>query len=156
MTDTTNPDVYFMGVFMRTTLSTDQSGGAVSIMEQWLPPEFSPPLHVHHREDQVLHVLEGEIRARLEPADGEPTETVVAAGSSIFLPRDVPHTFIAGAEGAKMLEINTPGGFERFHIDEGEVATEARIPEPAAPDIPRLTAAIDRFEAAFVGPPMSN
>ena len=155
MADTATRDVYFMGVPMRTTLATAETGGAVSIMEQALPPHFSPPLHVHEREDQVLHVVAGEITARLEPADGAPIEQSVPAGSSIFLPRGVPHTFIAGADGATMLEINTPGGFEQFHIDEGVPATGAGVPEPTEPDIPRLAAALAQYGGEFVGPPMT-
>ena len=146
-------DIWFEGVFMRTTVSAEETGGAISMMEQWLPPQFSPPAHVHSREDQVLHVLEGEITARLGEPDA-PT-TVVTAGESIFLPRKVTHCFIAGDEGAKILEINTPGGFEQFHVDAGEPATEARIPEPTVPDVPKLAAAIAPYEAEFVGPPMS-
>ncbi len=146
-------DIWFEGVFMRTTVSGDDTGGAISIMEQWLPPHFSPPMHVHHREDQAIHVIEGEITARLGDMDA-PT-TVVRAGESIFLPRNVPHCFIAGDGGAKMLEINTPGGFEQFHVDAGVEAPEARIPDPTEPDIPKLVEAIGPYEAEFVGPPMS-
>ncbi|WP_292656634.1 cupin domain-containing protein [Mesorhizobium sp.] len=47
-----------------------------------------PPVHVHHNEDEVIHVIEGGYEFWL---DGEVVP--VAAGASIFLPRGVPHTF---------------------------------------------------------------
>lgn len=154
MTDTTptkTRDVWFEGAFMRVLVDTEESDGAISMMEHWYPADWSPPLHVHHREDQVLHVLEGEIRAVL----GEGPMTTLRAGESVFLPRDVPHTFVTGDAGAKVLEINTPGGFEQFHVEAGEPATEARIPEPTEVDVPKLVAAIEPYDAEFVGPPLS-
>ena len=146
-------DIWFEGAFMRTTISTEESGGSISVMEHWMPPGFSPPAHVHHREDQVLHVLDGEITARLGDPDAPTTR--VRTGESIFLPRGIPHCFVAGPDGAKMLEVNTPGGFERFHVAAGVEAPEARIPDPTEPDIPKLVEAIQPYEAEFVGPPMS-
>lgn len=121
-------------------------------MEQWAPANWSPPTHVHSREDQVLYVIEGEITAQLGGPDGE--TSVVKAGESVFLPRQVPHCFLTGPEGAKLLEINTPGGFEQFHVDAGIEAPEVRIPDPTEPDIPKLVEAIAPYEAEFVGPPM--
>lgn len=146
-------DIWFEGVFMRVQVSTDETEGRISVMEQWAPANWSPPAHVHGREDQVLYVLEGEITAQLGGPDG-PT-TVVKAGESVFLPRQVPHCFLTGPEGAKLLEINTPGGFEQFHVDAGVEAPEVRIPDPTEPDIPKLVEAIGPYEAEFVGPPMS-
>lgn len=154
MTTDTNPtttDVWFEGAFMRVLIDTEDSGGAISMMEHWYPANWSPPLHVHRREDQVLHVLEGQLRATM----GDGVETVLSAGESIFLPRNVPHTFISGPEGAKAIEINTPGGFEQFHLEAGDPALETRIPDPKDVDVPKLVAAIEPYGAEFVGPPMS-
>lgn len=147
-------DIWFEGVFMRVQVSNDEADGAISMMEQWLPANWSPPLHVHQREDQVLYVLEGEIRAQLHTGGGV-EDTTVAAGGSVFLPRQVPHTFLTGSDGAKLLEINTPGGFEQFHVDAGDPATEAVIPAPTEVDVAKLVAAIQPYEAEFVGPPMT-
>ncbi|MEM9033662.1 MAG: cupin domain-containing protein [Actinomycetota bacterium] len=147
-------DIWFEGVFMRVQVSTDDTAGAISMMEQWLPAHWSPPLHVHRLEDQVLYLLEGEMRAQLHHESGV-EEQVVVAGESAFLPRGVPHTFLTGPEGAKLLEINTPGGFEQFHVDAGDVATEAVIPPASEVDVPKLVAAIQPYEAEFIGPPMT-
>lgn len=138
---------------MRVQVSTEETEGRVSVMEQWAPANWSPPTHVHSKEDQVLYILEGEITAQLGGPDG-PT-TLVKAGESVFLPRQVPHCFLTGPEGAKLLEINTPGGFEQFHVDAGIEAPEVRVPDPTEPDIPKLVEAIAPYEAEFVGPPMS-
>ena len=146
-------DIWFEGVFMRVQVSTEETEGRVSVMEQWAPANWSPPTHVHSKEDQVLYILEGEITAQLGGPDG-PT-TLVKAGESVFLPRQVPHCFLTGPEGAKLLEINTPGGFEQFHVDAGIAAPEVRVPDPTEPDIPKLVEAIAPYEAEFVGPPMS-
>ena len=154
MTDTTpltTQDIWFEGAFMRVLVDTNDSGGVISMMEHWYPANWSPPLHVHHREDQVLHVLEGEIRARA----GDGPDITLKAGESTFLSRDVPHTFLTGTSGAKILEINTPGGFEQFHVAAGEPALETRIPDPTEVDVPKLVAAIKPYEAELVGPPMS-
>lgn len=144
-------DLWFEGAFMRVLVDTNDTDGAISMMEHWYPANWSPPLHVHHREDQVLHVLEGEIRAQT----GDDPITTLHAGESAFLPRDVPHTFLTGDHGAKLLEINTPGGFEQFHVDAGDPALETRIPDPKEVDVPKLVAAIQPYAAEFVGPPMS-
>ncbi|MEO1034334.1 MAG: cupin domain-containing protein [Pseudomonadota bacterium] len=135
---------------MRVLVSSADTNGRISIMEQWLPENWSTPTHVHQREDQTVHVLEGEIHARIGAAPA-----TLKAGESAFLPRGIPHVLKAGPNGAKMLEINTPGGFEQFHVDVGEPATDACIPPPKASDIALLDAAIRRFDAQIVGPPMS-
>jgi quercetin dioxygenase-like cupin family protein len=151
MTTRETTDIWFEGAFMRMLVDSNDSGGAISMMEHWYPANWSPPLHVHHREDQVLHVLEGEIRARC----GDAAEQSLTAGQSAFLPRNVPHSFVTGDAGAKVLEINTPGGFEQFHVEAGEPALDTRIPDPKEVDVAKLTAAIAPYEAEFVGPPMS-
>jgi len=148
---TTDTDVWFEGAFMRLLVGADETNGAISVMEHWYPGDWGPPLHVHHREDQLLYVLEGEIRARL----GDAPDATLGAGNAVFLPRDVPHTFITGAVGARVIEINTPGGFEGFHLDAGDRADEARIPDPKEVDVPKLVAAIEPYGAEFVGPPMT-
>src|SRR5262245_12632782 len=40
------------------------TGGAYGLFEAELPAGFSPPLHVHHREDEAFWILEGEFSVR--------------------------------------------------------------------------------------------
>ena len=62
-----------------------QSGGIVGVFESTVPSRGGPPVHVHHNEDEVIHVIDGTYEFWL---DGQITP--VAAGASIFLPRGVP------------------------------------------------------------------
>lgn len=47
-------------------------------------------LHVHHADDEAWHVLAGTLRFRF--ADGE---VAAAAGSTVFVPAGVAHTFVS-------------------------------------------------------------
>lgn len=37
-----------------------RSGGKLSVFQATMPEGFSPPRHIHTREDEVFHILEGE------------------------------------------------------------------------------------------------
>ena len=58
-------------------------------------------LHVHYRDDEAWHVLEGSIKFRF--LDGE---VEVRAGSTVFIPAGVAHTF--ETDDARYLIILTP------------------------------------------------
>ena len=49
---------------IRVSMSDGQDG--ISVLEHRVPYGFSPPLHLHRAEDEVLHVLEGEFRVRVK------------------------------------------------------------------------------------------
>lgn len=118
-------------------------------MEQSAPRGFSPPLHVHHREDTALLVLDGRITVLV----GDERRTC-EAGELVWLPRDVPHTFRVDSEVVRQLELVTPAGFEDFHVDASEPARARAIPPASEPDIASLLAAIGPYEAEILGPPL--
>ncbi|EGE60530.1 UNVERIFIED_ORG: mannose-6-phosphate isomerase-like protein (cupin superfamily) [Rhizobium esperanzae] len=119
-----------------------ESGGILGVFESNVPSGGGPPIHIHHNEDEVIHVIEGDYEfwcdGRLVP---------VGPGSSIFLPRGVPHTFrVTGTSAGRNLTILTPGGLEEFFI---EAAAEApRLPE----DMDRLLQLAERYGIEFQGP----
>src|SRR5207248_9076742 len=74
---------------------------------------LAAPLNRHTREDEYSYIIEGRVGALLgdEVAIGAP-------GDLIFKPRNQWHTFWnAGNEPARLLEIISPGGFERFFAE---------------------------------------
>jgi len=140
---------WFVGTLNRIVATSADTNGTFGVMEQWAPHGFSPPRHVHTREDSALHVLDGEILVER----GEERFTI-RTGEFGFLPRDVPHTFRIESAGAHFLEYVTPGGFEQFHLDASDPAPSATLPPPAPPDVPRLVAAGIPFGTTILGPPM--
>jgi len=120
-------------------------------VESWVAPGFSPPLHVHHREDEAFWVLEGEVSLRC----GDRTFRA-RAGSFAFLPRGVPHTFVVeGGAPARMLTLLTPGGAERLFVEGGRPAEHDGLPPAAPPDIEALKRVSARYGSDVVGPPMA-
>jgi hypothetical protein len=76
-------------------------------------------------------------------------------GSFIFLPRDVPHTFIVeGDEDAHLLTLLTPGGFERYFVDAGRTPEGPGLPPPGPPDVEKLQRFAPLYESEIVGPPL--
>jgi mannose-6-phosphate isomerase-like protein (cupin superfamily) len=52
-------DVSFEGNRMLVLVSSDETGGALALLEETVPAGWAPPLHIHHFADEVLYVLEG-------------------------------------------------------------------------------------------------
>ena len=136
---------------MTVKASGGQTGGAFGLVEAHIRAGSSPPLHVHHSEDESFWVLAGNIRFRVGDEDIE-----AGPGSFVFLPRDVPHTFIVeGNEDAHMLTLLTPGGGEQFFVDAGRAPEGPGLPPPGPPDIPKLKEVAARYGNEIVGPPLT-
>jgi mannose-6-phosphate isomerase-like protein (cupin superfamily) len=92
------------------------------------PRKLAAPLHRHSREDEYSFVLEGRVGALLgdEVVYGQ-------AGDLIFKPRGQWHTFWnAGDSPARILEIISPAGFERYFEELLELLPKAGPPDPNA------------------------
>ena len=113
----------FLGsIGVRFMLAGPEADERFSLVEHPMSPRsLAAPLHRHTREDEYSFVIEGKVGALLgeEVLIGEP-------GDLIFKPRNQWHTFWnAGDEPARILEIISPAGFERYFeelIDLGGVA----------------------------------
>ncbi|MBR0674126.1 cupin domain-containing protein [Roseomonas soli] len=133
-----------MGVRYDILLTAAESGGSVGVFKDTVPPGEGPPLHLHQREDEVFHILEG--RFRLWCGD---RRWDVGPGETALLPRGVPHTYrnIGDGPGRKLVVV-TPGGFEAMF----GVAAERglRLPEDVAAF---AELAGRRFGVELLGPP---
>jgi quercetin dioxygenase-like cupin family protein len=135
-----------------TTIKADgaETGGCAMVTEQLMPRGSGSPLHVHDNEDEWFYVLDGELTIWVEG------KTVVAsAGSFVFGPRGVPHTFVVSSEQARFLLVTEPAGFEGFVRALAAPAAAAEIPpaSTAPPDMePVLRAAAD-YGLEILGPP---
>src|SRR3954467_13995867 len=95
--------LWFMD-FLATVKSTAEgTGGAVAVIEHLARRGAGSPLHVHSREDEWFYVLEGELTFWV---GGE--VSVAPAGSFLFGPKGIPHTFIVSSAQARFLLVAEP------------------------------------------------
>ena len=74
------------------TIAVTGPGASLGAFESAVPAGEGPPLHVHHSEDEAIHVIDGAVDFWL---DGRTMR--LGSGQGVFLPRSVPHTFrVAG------------------------------------------------------------
>ncbi|HYC34025.1 MAG TPA: cupin domain-containing protein [Gemmatimonadales bacterium] len=76
------------------------TGGSFSIME-WTG-SGPASLHIHHRDDEAWHVLEGTLRFRFSDRTVD-----VPEGGTVWVPAGVAHTYEA-APGSRYLIVLTP------------------------------------------------
>ena len=100
-------------------VTAERFGGGLTIIEWGLPPGAMIPPHTHSREDECNFVLRGEMTC-----DVGGTLIVAPAGSYVLKPRNVPHALCnTGTEPVRVMEILTPGGFERYFDEYEEIAS---------------------------------
>ena len=92
------------------TILSDTTNLPVMLGEQIVPPGYAVPMHVHEHDDEVFLMLSGELTAMAGATETRITETRIAAGACVELPRGVPHGFRNdGAGPARLYVMATPG-----------------------------------------------
>jgi quercetin dioxygenase-like cupin family protein len=130
--------------------SSETTDGRVAVIEHLGPRGAGSPLHVHHREEEWFYVLDGELTFWV---GGKVIDA--PAGSFVYGPRDVPHTFTVASEEARFLVVTEPAGFDAFFRAAAVPAERLEIPPPPteAPDIAGLTALAAEYGIEILGPP---
>ena len=107
-------------------LETEHTGGTFSLALAETPPGVSPPPHVHHSDDELFLILEGEISVL--SSDGW---VPVTPGTAVYLPRGVPHTFRnTGTTPSRHWVLTLPSGFDQFYRQAAQLFAEGS----ASPD----------------------
>jgi quercetin dioxygenase-like cupin family protein len=58
--------VWWQGGLMEIKARAEDTGGALGVLgARFFQKGYGPPLHVHSREDEAMHVLDGQIRFRV-------------------------------------------------------------------------------------------
>lgn len=94
-------------------ISGSDTNGELAIFEQTSKsPGWGTPLHIHPAQDEIFYVMEGEYYFQV----GE-EKFNLAAGESIFLPRQVPHAWTQKSPTGKMMVVLQPAGkLENFFV----------------------------------------
>jgi quercetin dioxygenase-like cupin family protein len=101
-----------------------ETHGVLFALETIAAPGEGPPLHTHADEDELLYVLDGRFRFRLEDELREGS-----AGTCMYVRRGAPHTWRNVSDApARMLAVFSPAGmetfFERFAEHAGTAAAQ--------------------------------
>ena len=127
-----------------------ETGGAFFLAEMSVEPGGGPPPHIHHREDESFHILEGTLTIQV----GGNTITA-SAGDFAFLPRGIVHSFKNTGDGcAKALVLTTPAGLENYFAEVFEPAADrdAAPPPPSKAMMARAMAAAPRYDLELLPP----
>jgi mannose-6-phosphate isomerase-like protein (cupin superfamily) len=145
--------LWFLDTLVTVHVGGEDSKDGVSVLESVMPAGDSPPLHVHHTEDEIWHVQEGEIRFRIGDRD-----MTAGPGETVLGPRGVPHTYRVESERGRCLTITSGGDFERFVRAFSRPAETAGLPAPSGPPTPEqaqaLAEAAMEYGIELVGPPL--
>jgi mannose-6-phosphate isomerase-like protein (cupin superfamily) len=132
-------------------VSGDETEGRFCLVEFLMPPDDMTPLHVHQRDSQTTYVLDGEVTIYLPGSS-----TVLRAGECIHQPAGVPQTErVTSAEAARVLDINSPAGFEEFIAAIGRPAESLSLPPVGGspPDLEQMATAAAEHGIELLGPP---
>ena len=96
----------------------EDTNGALDYFIVEVAPRGGPPLHVHHNQEETIHVLKGKFKVRIGDAIHYLSE-----GGFAYLPSKVPHAFLnLTDEGAEVIVVYAPGGGHKFYEELGPVS----------------------------------
>jgi quercetin dioxygenase-like cupin family protein len=124
-------------------ISGKDTGGQLSVFEYTGLDKVGPMLHLHYHQDEIFTVIEGKYRF----VAGTDTYEL-QAGDTIFLPRNIPHTWIQLSDKGKLIYFLQPAGkMEEFFSIINELKEK-----PAQQELDQLHEA---HGMKVVGPPLS-
>ena len=136
--------LWFLGGLTTIKASGGQTSGRVAVTENLAPRGYGSPLHVHHTQDETLHVISGRFKVRI----GEEHHRLEPGGFA-YLPAGLPHAFLnLTDEPAELIITFTPGGGHKFFE---ELAPATRT---ANPDRGEVAAIFERHGMTLLGPPL--
>jgi quercetin dioxygenase-like cupin family protein len=142
--------VWYSGWLMTFLATAEDTRGRFALIEAVARKGNVPPPHIHHREDETFYILEGAMSASVGGQTIKGT-----AGSMIFLPRNVVHSFEIESEQIRMLVLLAPAGGEGYFKECSVPAPAMTLPPPAEvpySEIEKLLAVGAKYGVEFVLP----
>jgi quercetin dioxygenase-like cupin family protein len=123
----------------------EDTGGAFDYFIVEVAPHGGPPLHVHHKQEETIHVMKGRYKIRI----GEEIFRCEEGGFA-YLPSRVPHAFLnLTDEPGEIVVVYTPGGGHKFYEELGPTSRGAN------PDRQVIAALFEKYDMTLLGPPLS-
>jgi quercetin dioxygenase-like cupin family protein len=139
--------VWYNGSLMTFLATGEDTHGQFALIEAVTRRGNVPPPHIHHREDEIFYVLEGEVVVSVGDRTIKGT-----AGTMFFLPRDVRHSFTIESEQSRMLILLTPAGLEGWFKEFSVPAPDMTLPpadEPEHRELQTMLEAAPRYGIEF-------
>jgi quercetin dioxygenase-like cupin family protein len=123
----------------------EDTRGAFDYFTVEVAPKGGPPLHVHHKREETIHVLRGCFKVRIGDEVFQLDE-----GGFAYLPSTVPHTFLNLTDApGELIVVYTPGGGHKFYEELGPATRNG------TPDRPIVAAIFEKHDMTLLGPPLS-
>ena len=141
--------VWSLGGRFTMKAAEDDTEGRFALVEAVAWRSTEPPLHIHHNEDEAWYLLDGRMTFYVGDRVLEAT-----AGSFVYAPKGLAHTFTVDVEPTRVLVFASPAGFERFATELGEPASGEAPPAALAVPGPEVLGPVAaRYGIEVVGPP---
>jgi quercetin dioxygenase-like cupin family protein len=133
--------IIVLGIEVTIKTTSQESEEGIYVFEQLTPPGVGVPVHIHRREDEILHVLKGEFEVFLDGKIYNATR-----GFKMNFPRFIPHGFRnVGTKPARALFDVIPGAnFEKFFEE------LSALPSDEPPDMAKVAEIFDRYGLEIV------
>jgi mannose-6-phosphate isomerase-like protein (cupin superfamily) len=136
----TEGDTWHVGGPITCKISSQQTAGAYTVLEFILNPQGGPPLHVHHREDELFYVVEGQCTVGTKEQSQQSS-----AGTLVRFPKGTPHFFHnESSVPCKLLITAIPGGLD-YYFAEIAAALAANQPD-------NISAINQKYQIDFLPP----
>lgn len=123
----------------------EDTGGAFDYFTVEVSPHGGPPLHVHHGQEETLHVLRGRFKVRIGDE-----ESTLEVGGFAYMPSGLPHAFLnLTDEPGEVIVVYTPGGGHKFYEELGPLTRSG------TPDRETVAAVFEKYGMTLLGPPLT-
>ena len=127
---------------------TAETAGAMFVIEQANAKKGGPNRHLHHGQDELFYVMEGEYVVEVGT-----DRFRLKAGDCVLGPREVPHAwaFVGESTGRLLLSYSPAGKMEQFFNDREKLG----IKKGAYPSTPQEREAMRSYGMEWTGPPLT-
>ena len=143
---------FFLNHLASVKVAAGDSATQMSVVEFTAPRGFGPPLHMHREEDEIMYVIDGEIRVDL----GEESQ-VVTGGAVVSLPHGIPHVFQVLSDEGRVLTVTSGAKahptFDAFVRALGVPTDPAALPAPVEIDPGHVARVCAEHGIEVLGPP---
>jgi quercetin dioxygenase-like cupin family protein len=123
----------------------ENTNGALDYFIVEVAPHGGPPLHVHHFQEETIHVLKGRFKIRIGDSIFYLNE-----GDFAYMPSKVPHAFLnLTDEGGEVIVVYTPGGGHKFYEELGPISRTPGVERQ------QIAAVFEKHGMTLLGAPLT-